>query len=157
MEQLIGRGADEQRLCVAAGEVVRADHQLRDLNLAHARVDAHCLRPVGLSQRLVAQVPVHQDEVVIPWAGAVRYKARKNGYYGGASLQEMIVPVMMLHAGAKTPAGWQAAPFHEPAWWQGDLRPVSVPTTKATELATEKHRQTGDTQAELLLRLETSP
>jgi hypothetical protein len=48
----------------------------------------------------------------------VRFAARRGGYHGGVSPQEVLVPIAVLTAGSK-PAGWCEAPPAEPAWWRG--------------------------------------
>lgn len=54
----------------------------------------------------------------------LRYTSKKSGYHGGASLAELVVPVIVLspHAsdgGASSlwPEGWEEAPSQEPVWW----------------------------------------
>ena len=48
---------------------------------------------------------------------------RKNGYHGGATLQEMILPIAVVSAGVQV-SGWiECAPVY-PGWWE---EPVSVP------------------------------
>ncbi|SFV21878.1 BREX-2 system phosphatase PglZ [Micrococcus terreus] len=53
----------------------------------------------------------------------LRYTGKKAGYHGGASLAEMVVPLIVLSphvSGSGTgawPAGWEEAPSQEPLWW----------------------------------------
>jgi len=54
--------------------------------------------------------------VVAAWSGCLRYAARRLGYHGGVSPEEMLVPIAVL-AASEPPAGWGAAPPVEPAWW----------------------------------------
>src|SRR5690606_41633664 len=58
--------------------------------------------------------------VVVPWREDIRYAIKKNGYHGGSSRQEMIVPL-----GIWTPPGqtlpeeeYGPAPDLTPAWWE---------------------------------------
>ena len=73
-----------------------------------------------------------QGSIVVPWREDVRYAMKKNGYHGGVSRQEMIVPL-----GIYTPPGLElpdeafliSIPAN-PAWWDADqqLAPLlSVP------------------------------
>lgn len=59
--------------------------------------------------------------VVLPWDERIRYGPRKAGYHGGASLAEMIIPVLVfVPAASPCPKGWTAydSPvLHEPDWW----------------------------------------
>ncbi len=59
--------------------------------------------------------------VVLPWDERIRYAPRKAGYHGGASLAEVIIPVLaFLPAASSCPKGWTLYDnpvLHEPAWW----------------------------------------
>lgn len=68
--------------------------------------------------------------VVVPWREDIRYTARRAGYYGGATLAEMSVPVLaLLPSDELLPDGWHVLSAEEvtPAWWDG--RPVDVSVT----------------------------
>lgn len=85
---------------------------------------------------------VHDDEVVIsgqrtldgdgtvvmPFAEQLRYSSgRRNGYHGGATPQEVLIPLDVLVTGA-APAGWTIEPRRRPTWWtQAKQSPVAVP------------------------------
>lgn len=55
--------------------------------------------------------------LIAPWKEKVRYGVKKNGYHGGLSPQEMVVPITVLCASDSFPAGWVEAPIDTPAWW----------------------------------------
>lgn len=55
--------------------------------------------------------------LIAPWTEKVRYGIKKNGYHGGLSPQEMVVPITVLCASDSFPAGWVEAPIDTPAWW----------------------------------------
>ena len=59
--------------------------------------------------------------VVLPWDERIRYTPRKVGYHGGASLAEMIIPVLaFVPSAAPCPKGWTSydnPALHEPTWW----------------------------------------
>jgi hypothetical protein len=72
--------------------------------------------------------------LIAPWTEKVRYGVKKNGYHGGVSPQEMIVPITVLCASDALPAGWREAPITTPAWWDepflerqpGEEAPISL-------------------------------
>ena len=70
-----------------------------------------------------ARVGANGGRVIVPWSERTRYGMRKNGYHGGATLQEMIVPIAVVSAGVQV-SGWiERAPVY-PGWWE---EPVSAP------------------------------
>ncbi len=83
-------------------------------NLAGAPVSAE---EVLLSGGRVT-APSGQQQVVVPWSETLRYGSRKNGYHGGVSLQEMLVPIAVLTTGGSAPEGFRYAPSALPAWWE---------------------------------------
>jgi hypothetical protein len=67
------------------------------------------------------------DSVVMAWSERVRYSSRRNGYHGGVSPQEVVVPIAVLVA-AEPPRDWAEAPPAEPAWWRDEPLPVQPRT-----------------------------
>jgi len=55
--------------------------------------------------------------LIAPWTEKVRYGVKKNGYHGGVSPQEMVIPITVLCASDTCPAGWREASITTPAWW----------------------------------------
>lgn len=68
--------------------------------------------------------------IVTTWSEKARYiAATKRGYHGGASPQEMIIPITVLvPVGADAPAGWELAAESSPSWWDAG---AVVPVVKA--------------------------
>lgn len=64
--------------------------------------------------------PAGGKSVVVAWSERVRFAAKRGGYHGGASPQEVLVPVAVLTAG-QAPSGWSEMPPAEPAWWRGRI------------------------------------
>ena len=52
---------------------------------------------------------------ILPWAEKLRYGPKRNGYHGGITASEIIVPVVVLSADA--PEGWEPTAVRPPAWW----------------------------------------
>jgi PglZ domain len=74
---------------------------------------------------------VDGEEVVAAVNEKIHYTARRAGYHGGASLAEVVVPVIiLLPSDSLLPAGWYAydAAGHAPAWWD-------APASRATQLS----------------------
>jgi len=55
--------------------------------------------------------------IIVPWSEKVRYGPKKNGYHGGVTPQEMVVPLAVLGTDASIP-GWAAKPLLQPDWWR---------------------------------------
>jgi hypothetical protein len=84
------------------------------------------------------RVAVEGHRLIAPWSERVRYGMMKNGYHGGLTPQEMVVPIVVLSSIDKFPAGWREQPVDMPAWWDEPARiepaveqpaPILKPTT----------------------------
>jgi PglZ domain len=66
--------------------------------------------------------------VIAPWTERVRYRTGKSaGYHGGATPQEMLVPVAVFAPRGADVPGYRAAAPATPAWWdEGALLPPLV-------------------------------
>ncbi|PAY16343.1 hypothetical protein CKO51_27200 [Rhodopirellula sp. SM50] len=60
-------------------------------------------------------------KLIAPWSEKLRYGIKKNGYHGGLTPQEMVVPIAVLSTSDSFPAGWQEATVDLPAWWNEPL------------------------------------
>jgi len=67
------------------------------------------------------------NKLIAPWTEKVRYGIKKNGYHGGVSPQEMVIPIAVLNSLNDFPAGWSEAPVDTPVWWE---IATSLPTTE---------------------------
>ena len=76
-------------------------------------------RPAADELQLTGSRVVIPDthRLIAPWTEKVRYGVKKNGYHGGVSPQEMVIPITVLCASETLPAGWVEAPMTTPAWW----------------------------------------
>lgn len=84
--------------------------------------------------------PEGQKAAVCLWGEGTRYTGRKNGYHGGASLPEVVVPMSVLLPLGMTLPGWQPAIPAQPEWW--DLNASSASFTKGVSMpapAAAKH------------------
>jgi hypothetical protein len=73
--------------------------------------------------------------VVVPWTERMRYsRTRAAGYHGGASLQEMVVPLVVLAPRGSVPAGWRIAAASLPEWWENAVEtPLPAAARRAAE------------------------
>ncbi|MBM4093573.1 MAG: BREX-2 system phosphatase PglZ, partial [Planctomycetes bacterium] len=66
--------------------------------------------------------------VIVPWSERLRYGAKKNGYHGGATPQEMLIPIGILWPELDAPEGLAELPVDLPSWWTEPTVPIAVPT-----------------------------
>ncbi len=69
--------------------------------------------------------PPRGHRIVAAWSERIRNGAPRNGYHGGISPQEVLVPLAVLSAGAP-PSGWEESPSTSPGWWSGDSGKVDL-------------------------------
>lgn len=64
--------------------------------------------------------------LLAPWSDRVRFGMKKNGYHGGAALQEVVLPfgVFAPSDAAARIAGWREAGPELPAWWDWRAGPL---------------------------------
>jgi hypothetical protein len=55
--------------------------------------------------------------VIVPWSELLRYGPKKNGYHGGATPQEMLIPISILWPELNLPEGLGELPVELPSWW----------------------------------------
>jgi hypothetical protein len=64
---------------------------------------------------------------IAAWSEQLRYGPKQNGYHGGASPQEVVVPLAAFAPAATPVEGWVELPSELPAWWEAEAAPVVVP------------------------------
>ena len=66
------------------------------------------------------RVVAEGGRLLAPWSERVRFGMKKNGYHGGASPQEVVLPlgVFALPETTAQLAGWREAAPEIPAWWR---------------------------------------
>lgn len=99
-----------------------------DSNVSHGE-----LRIIG--ERVV--IP-ETHKLIAPWTEKIRYALKKNGYHGGVSPQEMVIPIAVLNSSNDFPSGWGEAPVDTPVWWEiatslPRSEPETVPQLKPVE------------------------
>ena len=96
----------------------------------------------------------HGDRIAsVKFSLAERLPHKKRGYHGGATPQEVLVPLAVLVPQHRTLAGWEALPDRAPAWWsQGELPDAEVSTMPAR--TTRRARQATAIQVTLFAEAE---
>jgi hypothetical protein len=79
--------------------------------------------------------PTGATGAVLPWGENLRFGAKKNGYHGGISPQEVVVPISVFSP-ALPIDGWKDAAPTTPIWWQErasapDLAPIPAPAASS--------------------------
>jgi len=149
LRQLLESARESGRLVILTsdhGHVL--DH---DMALVKSAGEAERFKPVtesvGEGEHRVSgtRVVAPDHEVVLPWSERIRYAAKKMGYHGGGSPQEVLVPFgVYRNAGDMSElVGWQEVARQTPDWWslEADERQVPVPSPKkkvATKAAPEQ-------------------
>jgi len=64
-------------------------------------------------------------KLIAPWTEKIRYGIKKNGYHGGVSPQEMVIPIAVLNSSNAFPVGWSEAPVDTPLWWDIATSPAA--------------------------------
>ena len=75
--------------------------------------------------------------IVVPWSETVRYGQRKNGYHGGLTLQEAVVPIDIYAPPGENLKTLQPAEPPYPPWWRGtasESEPTAQPAHPAPQL-----------------------
>jgi hypothetical protein len=57
------------------------------------------------------------DEVILAWSARLRYATRRNGYHGGCSPAEALVPIALYTYGSKIGGEWRIRQETAPSWW----------------------------------------
>jgi hypothetical protein len=107
--------------------VVTADHGhvLEDGSRQVGQADSDRWRPgsqaTAPEEVLLAghrvMTPSSEHSVVTLWSEMARYTGRKNGYHGGASPAEVVVPMSVLAPFGLEVPDWKPAPPQQPEWW----------------------------------------
>ena len=100
-------------------------------------------------------LPNGGSSLVATWSERIRNGAPRGGYHGGASPQEVLVPIAVLSAGSPPP-GWAEAPPPEPGWWHGRAD-AAPPEIARPALAAPLRPRAGDVQQPELFAAAASP
>lgn len=82
-------------------------------------------------------------KLIAPWTEKLRYGVTKNGYHGGLTPQEMIIPITVLAAHETKLNGWVEAPVGTPVWWDESVEREAPPTQVEAKAAIIDKKQEG--------------
>ena len=86
---------------------------------------------------------------ILAWRDDLRFGNKQAGYHGGASLEEITVPLIVLNPSGETgPSGWSAAPPQAPVWWN-DPAPVVVEAPSRRSRAASPRKPVDESQGTL--------
>lgn len=108
-----------------------------DMTLVKTAAEAERFKPssepVGVGEVRVSgeRVVLPGNQVILPWSERIRYTAKKMGYHGGGSLQEVLIPFGVYRSAGETGPieGWREVARQAPDWWA--LEPVAEPNATA--------------------------
>ncbi|MEO2032275.1 MAG: BREX-2 system phosphatase PglZ [Planctomycetaceae bacterium] len=81
-------------------------------------------------------------KLIAPWTEKLRYGIKKNGYHGGVTPQEMIVPIAVLSANDTQPDGWVEAAVDLPAWWEDSAITIEEQDTPTPKIKPQPKKKT---------------
>ena len=91
------------------------------------------------------------SRIVCAWSELLRYSGKKNGYHGGVSPQEVVVPLSVFIPPLCNLDGWKPAPPGQPEWWEDTLPVAAPPITPA--VTRQRRRGRDDTVPDLFDQL----
>jgi len=100
--------------------------------------------PVGKGEIEVRGPRVLTDDgsAILPWAEKLRYGPLRNGYHGGITPAEVIVPVVVM--ATEIVDGWDLTVIAPPAWWYptvSEPSPTMSPQTSPSRAKTKRKSQ----------------
>jgi hypothetical protein len=103
-------------------------------------------RPTGADEVELAghRVLLGGGRIVAAWNEKLRYGPVRNGYHGGASAQEVVIPVALLARQELDIPDWVPVYHPEPDWWVGE--PVSAAAASAVTQAPASKPRAGKTR-----------
>ena len=99
------------------------------------------------------RVATGMERVVLLWGEGTRYCQKKNGYHGGATPQEAVVPIGVFLSIGQELDGWQPLAEYVPEWWLASA-PVEVNAPLSAKKGGKKVQTTPKGQASLFDTLE---
>lgn len=90
------------------------------------------------------KAPNGGDRIICAWSEHLRYSSKKNGYHGGVSPQEVVVPLSVFVPSLGSLEGWKPAPPSQPEWWEESVVPEMPAAPSVPKPKKRKPEGTGD-------------
>ena len=166
----IARGAERTVVITADhGHVIERETELRRYEGGGARYrPAGPAGPTPGEGEVIVRGPrvlASDGQVILAWSERLRYATIASGYHGGASPQEVLVPLSVWVPFGNGLEGWEPAADDTPAWWEGEAvppapavrpsrppgkaRPKSAPQSQGQLFAMQERSEPGDWLADL--------
>ena len=97
-------------------------------------------RPVGADEVELAghRILLGGGRIVAAWNEKLRYGPARNGYHGGASAQEVVIPLALLARQELDNPGWVPVHHPEPGWWVGEPSIEAAPAAVTPRLSASR-------------------
>lgn len=95
------------------------------------------------------RTPAGANKIVCAWSERLRYSSKKNGYHGGVSPQELIVPLSVFLPPRLEIEGWRPAPPIQPDWWEDRPTASRKPVLPVRPVEAKPKKPVPEGQAEL--------
>ena len=131
LESLLGAAHDAGRVVILTsdhGHVVERASELRNIPGSSARWRTPASGDPATDELLVSgpRVLAPGGQAILAVSDGLRYASKRAGYHGGASLSELVIPIVVIKPrGADDPVDWVEAPPQEPTWWNEPSREVA--------------------------------
>ncbi|MEX0684205.1 MAG: BREX-2 system phosphatase PglZ [Dehalococcoidia bacterium] len=143
------------------GHIVERDTEALSVNGAESRWRPASIGPAGDGEVLVGgpRVIAPGGQAVLLWRDDAHFGPRHAGYHGGASLAELMIPVLVFQAAAVAtgPAGWERAAPQIPLWWNDPNVSSSVVLPQHSGLPKRKKDAGTSNQGEGLFEIDNAP
>jgi hypothetical protein len=153
LNQLLGAAMDAGRLVVLTsdhGHVLDHDTDYRPSTLGERyRSDQEAIHAdeVRIAGPRVV-VPTH-GALIAPWSEKVRYGGKRNGYHGGASPQECVIPLAVLGWQTLIPEDYEPVALYRPDWWLAETAARRAPLVEPAVVPISEPQYQPEGQAKL--------
>lgn len=162
LQQLLGLARESGRVVILTSDhghiIAHNSRLLRSASSDRFRGPDGNLAPEELHLSKGRAAAFAREGFVAPWSERCYYTTKRNGFHGGLTPQEVLVPATVLVSGEVPPDGWSLVAQTAPNWWWSEpatVAPVPPPTPAAPPRKGKK--ATSDLNTLPLFATETTP